>query len=117
MDTTGTFSVCKELSKHKILTCLHKFYTLEDYKTFLNLEGNEIKEYMVVSTGISDADFLKLSNIMKNIDGLKWICIDVANGYMQKMIPFFVKSKREFSRCDYYCWKCCTSGNDSRIYY
>jgi GMP reductase len=96
MDTTGTFSVCKELSKHKILTCLHKFYTLEDYKTFLNLEGNEIKEYMVVSTGISDADFLKLSNIMKNIDGLKWICIDVANGYMQKMIPYCKKVRENF---------------------
>ena len=32
MDTTGTFNVYDILSKHKMLTCLNKFYTVEDFK-------------------------------------------------------------------------------------
>ena len=30
MDTVGTYTIYKELSKHHILTALHKFYTLDD---------------------------------------------------------------------------------------
>ena len=37
MDTTGTFEVYQELSKQKLLTSLHKFYTLEDFKHFKNV--------------------------------------------------------------------------------
>ena len=32
MDNVGTFEIYKVLSKHKILTCLHKFYTLKDFQ-------------------------------------------------------------------------------------
>ena len=32
MDTTGTFEVYDVLSKYKMITCLHKFYTLKDFK-------------------------------------------------------------------------------------
>ena len=105
MDTTGTFDVCKEvLSSYKILTCLHKFYNLNDYKQFLKnlqlkgLDIDAIKNYMVVSTGISDKDFSNLCDIMDNISSLKWVCIDVANGYMQKMIPFCKKVRERYPK-------------------
>ena len=32
MDTTGTFEVYDILSKHKVITCLNKFYNLNDFK-------------------------------------------------------------------------------------
>ena len=32
MDTTGTFETAKALQSHKMLTAIHKFYTLEDWK-------------------------------------------------------------------------------------
>ena len=102
MDTTGTFEVCKVLSKHRMLTCLHKFYNLNDYKRFLASvnedELNDLKEYMVVSTGISDKDFQNLSSILDNIEGMKWVCIDVANGYMQKMIDFCKKVRKAYPK-------------------
>mgnify|MGYP003329750677 CR=1 FL=1 len=104
MDTTGTFSVCKVLATYKILTCLHKFYTLNDYQMFFCQEKNKdndienIKNYMVVSTGIGEKDFINLCSIMDNISGLKWICIDVANGYMQKMISFCKKVRERYPK-------------------
>jgi GMP reductase len=80
MDTTGTIEMALELQKHKVLTCLHKHY---DIKDLLNTELN--KEYYAVSTGIKDNDLDKLKEIVDLIDP-KFICIDVANGYISSFI-------------------------------
>ena len=53
MDTTGTFEIYDVLSKYKILTMLHKFYTAEDYQ---NQKEKLDPNYFGVSTGISDND-------------------------------------------------------------
>ena len=44
----------------------------------------------MVSTGIGDNDFIKLKSILLEIE-CKWICIDVANGYMNKLVEFCKK--------------------------
>lgn len=87
MDTIGTFEMYKVLSQHKIITCFHKHYKPEDYPTDLN------REYFMVSTGIQQADLEKLIEIEKRINP-KFICLDVANGYMREL-GIFVKSLRE----------------------
>jgi GMP reductase len=80
MDTTGTIEMALEMQKYKVLTCLHKYYTVDDLmKHKLDLE------YFAVSTGIGETDLDNLEEIMHNID-VKFICIDVANGYMSKFI-------------------------------
>jgi len=104
MDTTGTFNVSNVLSKHNILTCLNKFYSFKDYQNHLNHKKEIIKndtEYnsyinnIVVSIGISDHELEKLENILSFFPEIKWICIDVANGYMKKLVDFckIVRSK------------------------
>lgn len=80
MDTTGTIEMAVELQKHKVLTCLHKYYTVEDLKG-KPLDSN----YYAVSTGINPNDLENLDKIMKEVDP-KFICIDVANGYMSRFI-------------------------------
>jgi GMP reductase len=90
MDTTGTFSVYNVLSKHKIITALHKFYTLEDYK---DKELNP--DYFMVSTGISDTDFENLKTICDAID-VKWVCIDIANGYLNDLVVFCRKVRNAY---------------------
>ena len=80
MDTTGTIEMALEMQKYKILTCLHKYYTVED---LLN-KGLDI-EYFAVSSGIGEKDIEKLDKIMTEIKP-KLICIDVSNGYMTKFI-------------------------------
>ena len=80
MDTTGTIEMASELQKHKVLTCLHKYYTSNDL-----LNANLDKDFFAVSTGIGENDLMNLDNIIKIIDP-KFICIDVANGYMSRFI-------------------------------
>ena len=90
MDTIGTLEVYQVLSKHKIITALHKFYTLED------LENKELNEnYFMISTGISDIDYRRLKNILDNVN-VKWVCVDVANGYMQQLVDFCKKVRENY---------------------
>jgi GMP reductase len=80
MDTTGTIDMALELQKYKIITCLHKYYTKED----LIDKGLDIN-YFAVSTGIGYSDLENLDLIVNEINP-KFICIDVANGYMSRFI-------------------------------
>lgn len=92
MDTIGTFKVYEVLSQHKMLTAMNKFYTVDDYLT------TDVKldpDYFMVSTGISDADFIKLQSILKVIE-CNWICIDIANGYISKLVDFCSKVREAF---------------------
>ena len=96
MDTIGTFEIYDELKKYKIITALHKHYTLEDYKSRFYSKGLD-PDYFMVSTGISDSDFDKLKEILKEIR-CNWICIDVANGYMDKLVEFCKKVRAFFPK-------------------
>lgn len=91
MDTTGTFEVYKVLSKYKMLTAMNKFYTLEDYKKMSDLDP----DYFMVSTGISDENYENLKQILAEVP-CTWICIDVANGYMQAFFEFCCKVRKDF---------------------
>lgn len=90
MDTTGTFEVYDVLKKHQIITALHKFYTLEDYR-----KRDLDSRYFMVSTGIGEKDFDNLKEILENID-VDWICIDVANGYMESFVEYCKKVREAF---------------------
>ena len=95
MDSTGTFEMTLECQKHKIITCLHKHYEVEDWLDFIN--KNKIDyNYLTVSTGISDKDFLKTQNILELIPQIKMICIDVANGYSEKFVETVKKFRTHF---------------------
>ena len=82
MDTIGTYEVYQQLSKHKIITCFHKFYNPEDFES-MELDPN----YFMISTGINENDLIRLQAIIEKIE-VKFICIDVANGYMESLIEF-----------------------------
>ena len=86
MDTTGTFEVYQILSKYKTITALSKHYSIND---FLEFSKNNTLDpnYFMVSTGISTINFERLSMILSKIE-CKFICIDVANGYMESLVNF-----------------------------
>ena len=95
MDTTGTFDVYNELSKEGLITALNKHYTKEELEEFVNRpEYNS--EYLMYSTGISSADLDKIISMEELIrNHFKWICVDIANGYMEKLVEFcqLIRSK------------------------
>tara|TARA_B100001093_G_scaffold520296_1_gene614432 strand:+ start:12614 stop:13654 length:1041 start_codon:yes stop_codon:yes gene_type:complete len=90
MDTTGTFEVYDELSKHKMITCLNKFYNAKDFKK-RNDDGNPLNpDYFMISTGINESAMSQLHDTVYESKA-KWICVDVANGYMEQMITYCEK--------------------------
>ena len=91
MDTTGTFEVYEVLSQYKIVTALHKFYTKDDFLKKENLNSN----MFMVSTGISDADYTRLTEILSVVE-CNWICIDIANGYLSSLVDFCKKVRVAF---------------------
>jgi GMP reductase len=103
MDTTGTIEMAIELQKHKVLTCLHKYYGVEELKNKL-LDPN----YYAVSTGINEKDLENLDAIMKEIDP-KFICIDVANGYMSKFIEKCAEIRSKYPNKILIAGNVCTS--------
>ena len=94
MDTVGTYEVYKVLSQHKMITVFHKFYSLRQLEEMTGLDP----DYFAISTGISDYDFNKLKEIMDRNFGsrVKFICIDVANGYMEKLVEFCKKVRKAY---------------------
>jgi GMP reductase len=94
MDTTGTFEVYEVLKKHKCITAMNKFYTPDDYKK-AHEKFNLDPDYFMVSSGITDQSLQYLQDVFSVIS-CNWICIDVANGYMNSLIPFCKKVRQLF---------------------
>ena len=96
MDSTGTFEIYDILSKHNIITALHKFYSCEELIEKCNKKQMNPDLFMV-STGIGDQAFEKLREIfLHNKLNCNWICIDIANGYISNLLEFCKKVREEF---------------------
>ncbi|ANZ22432.1 guanosine monophosphate reductase [Buchnera aphidicola (Diuraphis noxia)] len=95
MDTIGTFQMAQALSGFKILTAIHKYYSFEEWKNFILSSSKDILNYVIVSIGTSKDDFVKIKKIFLLSSELKYICIDVANGYSEYFVSF-LKLVRDF---------------------
>ena len=93
MDTTGTFNTAKALEKFGIITAIHKFYSIEDWKS--NLEHLDPK-YLTVTVGTSDEEFQKAKEIYAINDDIDFLCLDVANGYREDFLQAIYKFRNEF---------------------
>ncbi|RMZ50564.1 GMP reductase [Flavobacteriaceae bacterium PRS1] len=94
MDTVGTFEMATALSKSKLITAIHKHYTITDWNVFMVNAPENIIDYVAISTGIKAKDVEKLNAILNFNPRIKFICIDVANGYTERFVEF-VKQARE----------------------
>jgi len=94
MDTVGTFEMALALAKHKILTAVHKHYPIAAWKEFVT-KNPDVLPYVAVSSGISDDDFNKLQEIIKECK-VDTICLDVANGYSEYFVAFVRKVRATF---------------------
>ena len=94
MDTTGTFRVYHTLKKHNIITATHKFYTVEDYQTEMVDNGLD-PDYFMISTGIGEKALIRLKSILDKVP-CNWICIDIANGYINNLVTFCKQVRKEF---------------------
>ena len=95
MDTIGTFTMAKALAQHKLLTAIHKHYTPEDWADFIAQWPADQFDHITVSTGISDNDSTRLNTILGRHPQLKFICIDVANGYSEHFVEFVKRARSQ----------------------
>ncbi|KAL1429058.1 hypothetical protein MTO96_016794 [Rhipicephalus appendiculatus] len=87
MDTVGTFEMAQVLAKHSMFTAIHKHYSVEQWKEFY-ASNPGIFENIAVSSGSGEADYEKMKAILREIPALRYICLDVANGYSEAFVQF-----------------------------
>src|SRR5690554_1349227 len=100
MDTVGTFEMALALTKNKLFTAIHKHYSLQDWENFLKNAPKNISDYIAVSTGTGKEDLKKLATIFKLHPELKFICIDVANGYSEHFVDFVKRTREQYPRSE-----------------
>jgi len=95
MDTVGTFEMAIALAEHQCFTCIHKYYSVDEWKEFA-AKNPKVVSYVAVSSGMSESDFQQLKNIVENVPEVKFICLDVANGYSQFFVEYVKKVRDTF---------------------
>ena len=82
MDGVGTFEMADKLAEGNIFTCLVKTYSVEALVEYFNSNIPERTNNVAMSIGTSDNDFHKLVDVQAEVcDQLKYVCMDIANGY------------------------------------
>jgi len=96
MDTVGTFEMALALHKLKLFTAIHKHYTLNDWARFMAIAPSGIENYIAVSSGTGTGDLDKMTAIFEANPQLRFICIDVANGYSEHFVAFVKQTRKKF---------------------
>lgn len=100
MDGVGTFTMAKELQKFDMLTAIRKHYRISDWERAVG-SGLSLSHIMVC-TGANaifdpDADDYKTAKtVLERWPDIKFICIDVANGYQENFADFVKRVRDDF---------------------
>jgi GMP reductase len=94
MATCGTFAMARVLAPHKIITTLHKYYTIEEYQNFFKNFNHP--DFIVYTLGTREEDFVELKEMHKAglLNKFSFICIDIPNGYLEHFLDK-IKELRE----------------------
>lgn len=93
MDGVGTLEMALALQEFDMFTTLVKCYEATDFAPFIDRLN---PERFAISTGTSDNDYKRLVNILTTYPQIKFICIDVANGYSEHFGSYVSKIRKEF---------------------
>jgi GMP reductase len=89
MDGVGTFEMADKLAEGKMFTCLVKTYSVNELVDYFDSEMPERTDYVAMSIGITDRDHNKFRDVYEQTGSkLKYVCIDVANGYSERFATF-----------------------------
>ena len=97
MDGVGTFEMADKLAEGSIFTCLVKTYSVEALVEYFNSDIPERTNNVAMSIGTSDDDFHKLVDVHAEVcNQLKYVCIDIANGYSNHFAQHVRKVREAF---------------------
>ena len=92
MDGVGTFSMAKAIQEYKMMTTITKTTTIDQWRKAVG-DGIKLK-YVSVCTGTNklwtdDAeDYATMKEVLKSYPDIKFITVDVANGYHTNFSDF-----------------------------
>ena len=101
MDGVGTFEMADVLATGGIFTCLVKTYSVNELVGYFDQDDKSHDpartEYVAMSIGITDADYVKFRNVYEQTGSrLKYVCIDVANGYSERFAQFVKEFRNQY---------------------
>ena len=104
MDGVGTTEMADKLAQQGMFTCLVKTLAVSELLEYFNKdectqppEDNRRREHVAMSIGITDTDAAKFNAVYKQAgDNLKYVCIDVANGYSERFSNFVRKFRKQY---------------------
>ena len=97
MDGVGTFEMATELRKSGLMTCLVKTYTQNALVEYFDSDSEAVSNYTIISIGATEEDLKKFRNVYEITDGkVKYICVDVANGYTEAFSHFIYSLRVQF---------------------
>ena len=79
MDGVGELGIAQKLSEYGLITCLTKQHDIKKINQFKKIKS--IYQNIALSIGTKKEDFENLNKVLKEFSFIKFICIDVANGY------------------------------------
>ncbi len=91
MDGVGTFEMADTLAEQGIFTCLVKTYSEVELVCYFdpNEPNYNRTHHVAMSIGITTQDEMKFRNVYEQVgDKLKYVCVDVANGYSERFVDF-----------------------------
>lgn len=89
MDGVGTILMAKKLAELGLFTCLTKDWNATFIRDLEGLENN-----FAITMGIKDEDLQRTKTILEEIPAIKFICVDVANGYTQRFAGFIQELRK-----------------------
>ena len=92
MDGVGELGIAEKMSEFDMITCLTKQHDIKKLKQYKKIK--KIYKNIALSIGIKKEDFNRLDELLKEFNFIKFICIDVANGYSERFSKF-IKSVRD----------------------
>lgn len=94
MDGVGTISMAIKLAEHGMFTCINKssWHWLD-----VALKNTPaLNEHVAATFGITDDDYGRFKKLMGNFPDLKYVCIDVANGYTDRFVDHVSRIRDEY---------------------
>ena len=102
MDTVSSIEMFRALSSRKCITCFHKYIDTNDIiNVVTDAEESKVKsKYFMLSTGISDNDFIRLTDTIDQLNKiilqltlfvlmlLMDICLNLLNFVKKFEVPF-----------------------------
>ena len=122
MDGVGTFEMADALGKLGLFTCLVKSYSVNQYVDFFDfdekwMEPHQLQrhEYTAYTMGISNEDHEKFRMVYEQANRIKYVCIDVANGYTQRFSEFVSMFRKTYPEIVIIAGNVCTADQTQEL--